>query len=179
MFGKHWATAQGHIVDRRITHSSVDGPTYYEFVVDVTTPGGELFRAKAGQPHLTTDFMAPQIGMTVQVEYEPKSHDVRFTMDDPQVSWKAHKKGAKSGFNDTLNQAPGTAVSGGGAELPAGFDINALLGASGLAAGTQVSEPTVIQVDGVTMDSSSPEAVAVRNALLQAFGGKAEPEPES
>lgn len=170
MFGKHWSPAQGLIVDRRVTHSSVDGPTYYEFVVDVTTAEGEVFRTKAGPPHLTSDFMSPQVGMNVKMEYEAKSRDVRFDMDDPQLSWKAHKKGAKSGFDNLLGQAPGTPAPNGGSELPAGFDLDALLAAQGLTGGTQVFEPTVVEVDGVTLDSNSPEAAALRQALLQALG---------
>ena len=48
MFGKHWTTAQAVVVDKRALKNSGDGMvTIYEYVVDVTTETGEVFRAKA------------------------------------------------------------------------------------------------------------------------------------
>jgi hypothetical protein len=173
MFGKHWTAAKAHVVDKRVTHSSVDGPSTYEFVVDVTTASGEVFRAKAGMPHIAMDFRDPSIGMTVGVEYDEKSRDVRWDKDDPQLSWKAYKKDRKSGFEDSLNAPPGSPIGGASAQVAGGFDIAALLQSQGLTSETTIIEPTVIQ-----MDPGSPEAAALREALMRAMGGVPAPEPE-
>lgn len=173
MFGKQWTAASGHIVDRRVAHATGDGVVIYEFVVDVTTPSGEVFRAKAGEPRIATDFHDPTIGMTVRVEYEEKSRQVRFDKDDPQLSWKAYKKAQESGFNDSLNAPPGSPIGGGSAAAPAGLDIAALLQSQGLTGGTEVFQPTVVQ-----MDPGSPEAAALRDALLKAIGGAPAPAPD-
>ncbi|MDX6213994.1 MAG: hypothetical protein QOF82_3081 [Frankiales bacterium] len=176
MFGKQWAAGSGHIVDRRVAHATADGVVIYEFVVDVTTPSGQVFRAKVGEPRIATDFRDPNIGMTVRVEYEAKSRQVRFDKDDPQLSWKAYQKAQESGFNDSLNAPAGSPIGGGNAAVPAGLDITALLKSQGLTDGTQVFQPTVVQ-----MDPSSPEAAALRDALLKAIGGApaAAPEPDA
>jgi hypothetical protein len=173
MFGKRWTAASGHIVDRRVAHATADGVVNYEFVVDVTTPSGEVFRAKAGQPRIATNFRDPSIGMKVGVEYEAKSRQVRFDKDDPQLSWKTYTKAQDSGFNDSLNAPAGSPIGGGTARIPAGLDIAALLKSQGLTGGTEVFQPTVVQ-----MDPSSPEAAALRDALLKAMGGEPAPAPE-
>jgi hypothetical protein len=172
MFGKSWTAAQGHIVDRRVVHSSVDGVTVYEFVADVTTASGEVFRAKVEQPHISTNFLAPMIGATVKVEYEDKSQHVRFDKDDPQISWKANKKAQSSSFDATLNAAPGTPAGTGGAAVP-GLDIGALLQSQGLTFENTVSQTTVVEMDG-----NSPEGAALRDALLRAMGEVRAPDQE-
>lgn len=173
MFGKHWTAAKAHVVDKRTTHQSVDGPSTYEFVVDVTTASGEVFRAKAGMPHIAMNFRVPSVGMTVGVEYDEKSHDVRWDKDDPQLSWKTYTKDRKSTFEDSLNAPPGSQIGGSSAQLAGGLDIAALLRSQGLTSETTIIEPTVIQ-----MDADSPEAAAVRDALLRALGGIPAPEAE-
>jgi hypothetical protein len=171
MFGKHWTAAKAHVVDKRTTHQSVDGPSSYEFVVDVTTASGEVFRAKTGMPHIAMDFRDPSVGMTVGVEYDEKSRDVRWDKDDPQLSWKAYKKDRKSGFEDSLNAPPGSPIGGSSAQLAGGLDIAALLQSQGLTSDTTIVESTVVE-----MDADSPEAAAVRDAVLRALGGTPTPE---
>jgi hypothetical protein len=107
------------------------------------------------------------------VEYDEKSRDVRWDKDDPQLSWKAYKKDRKSGFEDSLNAPAGSPIGGSSAVPAAGFDIAALLKSQGLTGETTIIEPTVIQ-----MDSDSPEAAAVRDAVLRALGGTPTPTPE-
>ena len=126
MFGKHWTAARGVVVDKRAVRTSGDGmATIYEFVVEVTTASGEVFRAKAGEPHIAMDFMDPSVGQTVGVEYDAKSHDVRFDKDDPQLSWKALKKAKASSFDESLHAAPGSGANT--TMTPQGIDIEALL----------------------------------------------------
>ena len=176
MFGKHWTAGSGLVVDKRLVRSTGDGQVgVYEFVVDVTPPNGAVFRAKVEGPTIALNFRDPSVGMTVRVEYEEKSRDVRFDKDDPQLSWKAYKQDRKSGFEETLHQAPGTPMSGTSAVVATGgLDIAALLKAQGLTGDdTQVFAPQVIQ-----MDPGSPEAAALRDALLKAMGQVASPEVE-
>ena len=52
-------------LERDVASSSTSAPSYsgdgmatiYEFVVEVNTGSGEVFRAKAGEPHIAMDFM--------------------------------------------------------------------------------------------------------------------------
>ena len=183
MFGKHWTSAQGTIVDRRVRVATGDGNIpIYEYVVDVAAPGGEVFRGKADGPLIATDFRDPSIGMTVAVEFDPKSHKVKFDTDDPQLSWKQYKKDRKEGFEASLSAPAGTpagasAAGHGGAAGPDLSQIQALLQSQGLVPGAG-GLPNVVQLDGanvIHMDPSSPEAAALRESLLRAFGGAAAP----
>jgi hypothetical protein len=109
MFGKHWAAGQSVVVDKQAVKSSGDGMvTIYEFVVDVTTASGEVFRAKVEEPRIGTDFLAPGIGQAARVEYDPESRKVRFDKSDASLSLKAQKRSREDHFADTLRQPPGT-----------------------------------------------------------------------
>ena len=183
MFGKHWTPAQATVVDRRIASTSGDGDvSNYEFVVDVTTPSGEVFRAKADEPRIATDFKDPTIGMTVAVEYDPESRKVRFDKDDVQLSWKHYKKTRKDSFDASLSAPVGTPAAsllGGlnGAARPDLSQIQALLESQGFG-GVQGGVANIVQLDGanvIRMDANSPEAAALRESLLRAFGGAPTP----
>lgn len=107
MFGKDWQPARGTVVASRAERTTGDGMvSIYEFVVDVRTPEGELFRAKVPEPRIATDFKDPSVGDVVRVEFDPKSHDVRFDKHDPALSWKAFKSNRDREFNSTLDQPP-------------------------------------------------------------------------
>ena len=184
MFGKHWTAAQGTIVDRRVRVATGDGNIpIYEYVVDVTAPTGEVFRGKADGPLIATDFRDPSIGMTVAVEFDPKSHKVKFDTDDPQLSWKQYKKDRKEGFEASLSAPAGTPAASAplaGHSAAAGPDlsqIQALLQSQGFVPG-EGGFANVVQLDGanvIRMDATSPEAAALRETLLRAFGGTPAP----
>ena len=107
MFGKHWKPARATIVASRIASTTGDGMvSITEFVVDVRTPEGEMFRAKLEEPRIATNFKPPTVGVEIAIEYDPKSRDVRFDKDDPTISWKAYRKGRKDSFEETLAQPP-------------------------------------------------------------------------
>src|SRR6478752_3928969 len=109
MFGKHWQPARATIVASRIASTTGDGMvSITEFVVDVRTPEGEMFRAKLEEPRIATNFKPPTVGVEIAIEYDPKSRDVRFDKDDPTISWKAYRKGRKDSFEETLAQPPGS-----------------------------------------------------------------------
>ena len=183
MFGKHWTSAQGTIVDRRVRVSTGDGNIpIYEYVVDVTAATGEVFRGKADGPLIATDFRDPSIGMTVAVDFDPKSHKIRFDTDDPQLSWKQFKKDRKDGFEASLSAPVGTPVASqpsglGSAAGPDLSQIQALLQSQGFVAG-EGGLANVVQLEGanvIRMDASSPNAAALRETLLRAFGAAPAP----
>ena len=113
MFGKRWTSAQGTVVDRRTVGTTPDGQvSNSEFIVDVRTSTGEMFRAKVRTPRIATHFMAPIVGMVVGVEYDPGSHKVRFDKSDPALSAKAYRTPRRSDFDEALNQPVGSPVGG-------------------------------------------------------------------
>lgn len=165
MFGKHWVSAVGNVMAVQVVKTTGDGlVSISEFVVDVRTPEGEIFRAKVEEPRIATDWKQPSIGDAVRVEYEPNSRKVRFDKDDPNMSWKAYKQGRTDAFENTLHQAPGTpvGVSAGmpGAEDPRIAQLLAMAKANGGA---------------IRLDSSNPETAALREMLLK-VAKQAQPE---
>ena len=175
MFGKHWTAARGTIVDRKGKTTGDGMVTTYEFVVDVTTEGGEVFRAKAEEPRIATGFKDPLVGDNVAVEYDAESRKVRFDKDDPALSWKHYKKSRADKFDASLAAPAGTPAAGFPApQLPDLSQLQSFLQTQGLPAhGLQAGQPGVAQVIQVT--PGSPEAAAVREALLRALGGVMSP----
>jgi hypothetical protein len=167
MFGKHWISAQGTVVASRASSTTGDGTvSIYEFVVDVRTPDGEVFRAKVEEPRIATDFKDPSVGDVVDVEFDPKSRKVRFDKDDPALSWKAYKKSRRDSFEDTLAQAPGTSPSPAATADPQVDQMAALIQAAQAQGG-------VIRLDS----AGGPDAAALKEMLLRAVQG-AVPPPE-
>jgi hypothetical protein len=162
MFGKHWQPARGTVVATRIASTTGDGMvSITEFVVDVRTPEGEMFRAKLEEPRIAIDFKPPTVGVEIAVDYDPKSHEVRFDKDDPTISWKAYKKQRLDTFEQTLAQPPGSpAVSALGAP-----------GAEGVPGLSQIQElfQTATGQGGVVrLDSNNPEVAKLKEFLLGA-----------
>lgn len=109
MFGGRWVPARGTIVQSHILKTTGDGlVSIREYVVDVRTPSGEVFRAKVGEPRISTFFLSPPVGAEVGVEVRTGGHEVRFDKDDPALNSRAAKKRRDDSFDDTLSQAPGT-----------------------------------------------------------------------
>jgi hypothetical protein len=179
VFGKHWTAAQGTIVDRKASWTGDGLVADYDFVVDVTTTTGEVFRAKVPTPRIAIDFREPDIGAVVRVEYDDESRKVRFDKDDPQLSMKAMRESKESAFDATLDAAPGSPPPG---RAPASGvptmdldQVRAMLQAKIGTGQTQV----------IRLDSDDPAAAAIKEELLKAMGlpadGKAPeaPAPES
>ncbi len=180
MFGKHWTAASGVVVDKHsVGSNNTDGVLCHEYIVDVTAADGQLFRAKVEEPRIAIDFMEPRVGQTVGVEYDDDRKKVRFDKDDKTLSMKAYRNRRNDHFEDALSQPAGTPVdpTAGNpyarqAPAGAGFDVAALLKAQGLTAGGgEGFTPQVIQ-----MNAASPEAAALREALLRAMGGAPAPD---
>jgi hypothetical protein len=102
-FGKNWQPAQGVVINSQLTggYGTPDSTTR-EFVVEVTPPVGEVFRAKVKQPHNSTNFWDPRIGQKVLVEFDPESHKVRFDKKDPGLNAKIQIKANESKFDADL-----------------------------------------------------------------------------
>jgi hypothetical protein len=193
MFGKHWVAARGTVVDRRVASTSGDGSVViYEYVIDVRTVEGELFRAKVGEPRISTNFLGPMVGRDVGVEYERKSRDVRFDKNDPTLSMKAYEQAQTNHFDATLQQAPGTRPTPATPVLPTGLPLDpaqieqimaaaraaAARATAARAAGSGAAPApgtaqvfTTEQVFGpsgaVSIDPDSPQGIALREALAQ------------
>ncbi len=164
MFGKHWKPARATVVATRIASTTGDGMvSISEFVVDVRTPEGELFRAKLEEPRIAIDFKPPTVGVEIAIDYDPKSHDVRFDKDDPTISWKAYKKSRLDTFEETLAQPPGSpAVSPFAAPVAAD--------GPGLAQIQELLQAAAAQGGVVRLDSKDPEVAKLKEFLLGAAG---------
>ena len=114
MFGRHWETALGTIVDTRIDitrrSSSQSGSSCAdrEFVVDVTTLDGDRFRTKVIKPRLFGDWWTPRIGTEVRLRWDRRRGKVTFDTTDPAISFKAQMKARENSFNEILAAAPST-----------------------------------------------------------------------
>jgi hypothetical protein len=113
MFGHKWEPARATIVSHRETKRSSQGMSArYEFVADVTPPGGEPFRTTIGMPHDPGgNFLPPAPGLTVDVLWSPRGEKVKFDMDDPTINLKAHRRGRPDQRRDAeadLAMPPGT-----------------------------------------------------------------------
>jgi hypothetical protein len=107
MFGKQWVSAQGTVVATRPVKTTGDGMvTILEYVVDVRTPDGEVFRAQVDEPRMAMDFLPPSVGAVVRVQVEPNSRKVRFDKDDPALSQKAAKRQRAAAFDAALGSPP-------------------------------------------------------------------------
>jgi hypothetical protein len=163
MFGKQWTSAQGTIVDRVVASAAGDGLVVnYDFLVDVRTESGEVFRAKVPTPRIATDFKDPSIGDTVAVEFDPGSHKVRFDKDDPKLSMKAYHKQRQANFDAALNAPAGTSTAAATAPSgePLAAQLQALMQAQLASGGAQV----------IRLDPNNPDAAALRETLLRAMG---------
>ncbi len=109
MFGNDWQPATGTVVDTHVTWSSNGGNySLSEYIVDVRTADGRVFRARVPQPNNSVHFEAPQPGDVVGVEVNTKDQRVRFDKSDPKLRHKSGRQPTDSGFEELLNQPPGT-----------------------------------------------------------------------
>lgn len=109
MFGsKHWEPATGTVIDSRVdkvkVYDNAGTSTTREFVVEVTTAGGEVFRSAVKTPRNAGDFKDPRIGAAVKVEFDPKSRKVRFDKSDESLSMKADERARRASFDASLTE---------------------------------------------------------------------------
>lgn len=127
MFRHDWQPAQAKIVDKRLKSASGDGSGgTYEFVGDVQTADGPVFRATIQEPDIATDFWAPERGDVIKVLVDPKSHKVKFDKSDPKISYKAYTRAEKERFDAEAQATP----PGAGVDAPTGGAAAAAAGES-------------------------------------------------
>lgn len=107
MFSTNWQKAECLVVARDVA-SVTDGSVNYAYIVEVHPETEVSFRAVARLPFIATDFWPPNIGQTVGVEFNTKSHVVRFDRHDSRLSVKAYEQARRAGFRATLREEPGT-----------------------------------------------------------------------
>ncbi len=105
MFGRNWQASTGVVLESRVKSASVSehaGSTVNrEFVVAVAMPGGSTQNVVVQQGNYA-DFWAPKNGQNVKVEVEVKSGKVRFDKSDEGLSFAAHERRQKDGFDAKL-----------------------------------------------------------------------------
>jgi len=164
MFWKHWEPAIGVVIDARFTgNPGHSNSQQREFVVEVRAVTGEVFRAQVGLPRLATNFWPPMVGQTVQVEYDPKSHAVRFDKKDPALSSKRARTTGPDSFTATLTAAPGTPVQK--TLLPSGYGLP-----QGMAAQLQQMLSTSPHASVVRLDLPDEAVSVLRSTLLRQAG---------
>lgn len=170
MFGKSWEPAEATIVLVNIKHVSSDGGTLTrEWAADVRKADGTVVRAKIDEPRWAVDFWPPLVGDVLKVEVEAKSGKVRFDMDDPKLSIKAHERAKKDAFAAALDQTPGspTAAPVPGVAMPGGMGG---LGALGLNAEQLAALMARSQGGVVDLRDGGADAQALRASILKAMG---------
>jgi len=105
MFGKHWQRAEGIVLARDVA-SVTDGSITYRYVVEVRADDIEPFRAMAKPPIIAVDFWPPDVGQTVGVLFDARSHSVRFDRNDTRLSARAHERERRLRFDATLREHP-------------------------------------------------------------------------
>ena len=105
MFGKNWQGAEGVVLARDVA-SVTDGSITYRYIVEVWPDGLESFRAIAKPPIIAVDFWPPDVGQTVGVLFDARSHSVRFDRHDPRLSARAHERDRRLRFDATLREHP-------------------------------------------------------------------------
>lgn len=114
MFGHHHESAQATVLYAGDISNEWSDHAYsnIEFVLEVHTPGGQVFRAKTSHRFIT--FTAyPQVGDIVNVTYDPKSLAVALDLsNDLRYDWKGLKykeqleRQADQARRDALLSAP-------------------------------------------------------------------------
>jgi hypothetical protein len=92
--GGQWVKADGLVVASR-DH----GLGLMEYVIEVHPDGGEPFRTDMKRFY-SSGFWPPIVGQTVGVEYDPKSHAVRFDKSDSRTNVLARPSGAEKAQQD-------------------------------------------------------------------------------
>jgi len=106
-FGEQWVKAEGLVVASREIGSKVLGTWRKEWVVEVRTPEGEVFRSAIRWPFSDRGFWPVSDGETIKVEYNPKNHALRWDKSDPNTNIfaktpDAEKERQDQAFDDAL-----------------------------------------------------------------------------
>jgi hypothetical protein len=118
MFGRGWKEADATVIVARnfvSTAADIAGlDSKSELVIEVHPEGGEPFRTEAKISYLGLNLKQrrmspPEVGDTIRVEYDPKSHDVKVLFDEAHDR-KALAKEKDNSFQAALNAPVGSAA---------------------------------------------------------------------
>ncbi|HUO74391.1 MAG TPA: hypothetical protein VMU39_26700 [Solirubrobacteraceae bacterium] len=126
MFGRDWEPATAKIVAKRFKESG-DRSGVWEYVADVTSRSGSVFRTTLKQPPFMSHVVWLQEGEVVGVLADVTHEKAKFDRSDPRVSGKGRRSESGEGSADAFDQAlaapPGSPAPGGahtGADQPSG-----------------------------------------------------------
>jgi len=183
MFRRGWKQADASVIVAHNFVSTADGiagrDSSSDLVVEVHPDDGQAFRAEVKISYLGFNLKQrrmspPEVGDTIRVEYDPKSHDVKVLLDEAHDR-KALKQQKEDDFKAALDAPVGTAA-------PVRTDVAAALARAGLgdmlAGATVTAGPngeTLIQTaPQVLVQSDGEEPVAVpSHAMDPSVGGAA------
>lgn len=108
MFGKHLEPAEATVLYAEISTGNANTSWHnYEFILDVRTATGQIFRAKRIQEFLP--FTHPKAGDVIKVKYNPKNLKVEFDLTgDLRYDVKAQHAATKARHDAILSSQPGT-----------------------------------------------------------------------
>ncbi|MDQ2904006.1 MAG: hypothetical protein M3Y81_10670 [Chloroflexota bacterium] len=108
MFGKHLEPAEATVLYAEISSASSQASWQtYEFILDVRTASGQVFRATKKQDFVP--FTHPKAGDVIKVKYNPKNMKVEFDLEgDLRYDTKARDAATKARHDAILASQPGT-----------------------------------------------------------------------
>jgi hypothetical protein len=183
MFGKHLEPAEATVLYAEICSTSTHASwQIYEFILDVRTATGQVFRAKKKQEFIP--FTHPKAGDVIKVKYNPKNLKVELDLKgDLRFDTKAQDAATKARHNAILASQPGTPLPPDPyqealrARFHSGAGAGAALNLNELLSNALTNGATVIQMggNGQTFTSAGSQdqggqaqAVFMQNALLRA-----------
>jgi hypothetical protein len=188
--GGHWVKAQGLVVASREIGSKSLGTWREEWVVEVRPSDAPPFRSNLKWPWSDRGFWPVSEGETISIEYELKSHDLRWDKSDPRTNLLAKTPDGErarqdQAFNDALlgrTPAPTAPGQAGGLdpELQELLDLEAAERAADQARGAAAAAPdaAIAASDGLQglsfqFDASGqPAAGQVQNVVSAVASGQ-------
>ena len=183
MFRRGWKEADATVIVARNFVSTADGiagmDSKSDLVIEVHPSEGDAFRAEAKISYLGVNLKQrrmspPEVGDTIRVEYDPKSHDVKVLLDETHDR-KMIAKQKDDAFRSALDAPIGSAA-------PMRADVAAALHKAGFGdllqgATTSTGSHGEIVIESapqvfVQSDGEAPVAVT-SHALDPSFGGAA------
>jgi hypothetical protein len=110
VFGHEWESATAQIVAKKF-HESGDTSGTWEYVADVTTASGAVFRAELKQPALMSHVIRLDVGAVVNVLADARHQHVKFDKSDAGIRADDGYQTDRDSFSDALRQPPGTPPS--------------------------------------------------------------------
>jgi hypothetical protein len=108
VFGEGWEEAQATVVaSKALLNWSHQGEIPHEYVLDVRSKDGEVFRATTHTPLMHGSWKRLSDGQTVNVLCKPKSHEVKLS-DEYKDHWRQAEHEQAEQFKAISAAAPGS-----------------------------------------------------------------------